>query len=322
METILVPGAAGFIGSKVVEYLIDRGFQVIGLDNLNDYYDVRLKEKRLNDLTRLNNFRFLKIDIEDYETLETLFQKYSFKGIINEAARAGIRASIDNPLAYQKTNIQGSFNLLELCKKYNIKHYILASTSSVYSGCEQPFQEEFKTDTPFSPYAATKKSAELIAYTYHYLYRINITIFRYFTVYGPSCRPDMSIFRFIKWIMEGEKVQLYGDGKKERDFTYVDDIAEGTVRAIPLKGFHIINLGNNKPSSMLQLINYIEKHTGKKADLEFFPSFPEDMESTCANIEKAANILDWKPTVGLEEGIQKTVNWMQNNWQWVKEIKV
>ena len=321
MQIVLVPGTAGFIGSKISEKLISKGYKVIGLDNLNHYYDVKLKEKRLENLNKLNNFKFYRIDIENYHSLESVFREYHFHGIMNEAARAGIRASIENPFVYQRTNTEGNLNLLELCKKYEVKHYVLASTSSVYSGCKQPFQEECVTDSPFSPYAATKKSAEVMAYTYHYLYQINVTILRYFTVYGPFGRPDMSIFRFIKWIMEGKKLQIYGDGQQERDFTYIDDIAEGTVRAIELVGFHKINLGNHNPCTLMQLIHLIEKHTGKKADLEFLPSLPEDMKSTCADITKAINDLGWKPATNLEQGIRKTVNWMIENWGWVKEIK-
>ena len=322
MQIILVPGTAGFIGSKITEKLISKGYQVIGLDNLNHYYDINLKEKRLENLTKLKNFKFCRIDIENYHKLESMFQEYHFHGIVNEAARAGIRASIENPFVYQRTNIEGNLNLLELCKKYNVQHYVLASTSSVYSGCNQPFQEECVTDYPFSPYAATKKSAEVMAYTYHYLYRINITILRYFTVYGPFGRPDMSIFRFIKWIMEGEKLQIYGDGQQERDFTYIDDIAEGTIRALGLEGFHKINLGNHNPCTLMQLIHLIEKYTDKKADFQFLPSLPEDMKSTCADITKAINDLGWKPATNLEQGVRKTVNWMIENWEWVKKVKV
>lgn len=322
METIMVPGTAGFIGSKISEKLINKGYKVIGLDNLNHYYDVRLKEKRLENLTRLRNFKFYQIDIENYHLLESVFREYHFHGIINEAARAGIRASIENPFLYQRTNIDGNLKLLELSKKYNVQHYVLASTSSVYSGCNQPFQEECVTDFPFSPYAATKKSAEVMAYTYHYLYQMNVTILRYFTVYGPFGRPDMSIFRFIKWIIEGKNLQIYGDGQQERDFTYIDDIAEGTIRALELENFHRINLGNNNPCTLMKLINLIEKYTGRKADLEFLPSFPEDMKSTCADISKAANILGWKPVTNLEQGIQETVSWMKKNWTWLKEIRV
>lgn len=322
MNTILVTGAAGFIGSRVSEYLINSGYQVIGLDNLNDYYDVRLKEKRLERLKKQKYFKFHHIDIEDYNSLEELFKQYPFLGVINEAARAGIRMSVENPFVYHKTNIEGNLNLLELCKKYKIQQYVLASTSSIYSGCEQPFNEESRSDTPYSPYAATKKSAELLAYSYHYLYNINIAIMRYFTVYGPFGRPDMGIFRFIKWILEGKKIQIYGNGMQVRDFTYIDDIAAGTIMALKLKGFHKINLGNNNPASLMQLISLIEKYTGKTAELEFSPSFPEDMESTCADIYKAEKILGWKPAVSLEKGIEKTVKWMMENWDWIKYLNI
>lgn len=322
MNTILVTGAAGFIGSRVSEYLINSGYQVIGLDNLNDYYDVRLKEKRLERLRKQKCFKFHHIDIEDYNSLEELFKQYPFIGVINEAARAGIRMSVENPFVYHKTNIEGNLNLLELCKKYKIQQYVLASTSSIYSGCEQPFNEESRSDTPFSPYAATKKSAELLAHSYYYLYNINIAIMRYFTVYGPFGRPDMGIFRFIKWILEGKKIQIYGNGMQVRDFTYIDDIAAGTIMALKLKGFHKINLGNNNPASLMQLISFIEKYTGKTAELEFSPSFPEDMESTCADIYKAEKILGWKPAVSLEKGIEKTVKWMMENWDWIKYLNI
>ncbi len=322
MNTILVTGAAGFIGSRVSEYLINSGYQVIGLDNLNDYYDVRLKEKRLERLRKQKCFKFHHIDIEDYNSLEELFKQYPFIGVINEAARAGIRMSVENPFVYHKTNIEGNLNLLELCKKYKIQQYVLASTSSIYSGCEQPFNEESRSDTPYSPYAATKKSAELLAHSYYYLYNINIAIMRYFTVYGPFGRPDMGIFRFIKWILEGKKIQIYGNGMQVRDFTYIDDIAAGTIMALKLKGFHKINLGNNNPASLMQLISFIEKYTGKTAELEFSPSFPEDMESTCADIYKAEKILGWKPAVSLEKGIEKTVKWMMENWDWIKYLNI
>lgn len=322
METILVTGSAGFIGSKVSEFLINKGYQVIGLDNLNHYYDIRLKEKRLEGLLKLANYKFYQMDIEDFTSLEALFREYQFDGIINEAARAGIRTSIKSPLLYQKTNTEGNLNLLELCKKYKTGRYILASTSSVYSGCSQPFQEECKNDTPLSPYASTKMAAELMSYTYHYLYQIDITILRYFTVYGPAARPDMAIFRFIKWIMEGNKVQIFGDGKQVRDFTYIDDIVLGTIGALKLKGFHKINLGNNNPSSLSELIYIIEKHTGRKAKMEFLPALPEDMRSTRADIGKAKELLDWQPRVTLDEGIKRTADWMKDNWEWVKDIKV
>lgn len=313
---------AGFIGSKVSEMLLEEGDEVVGADNLNDYYDTRLKLWRLDILKKNNNFGFYQIDIENYSDLKLIFQEHSLDAVINLAARAGVRYSLENPFIYLSTNAGGTLNLLELCKEYKVTKFILASTSSLYAGQKLPFKEELPVNTPLSPYAATKKAAEAMAYTYHYLYGIDITILRYFTVYGPGGRPDMSIFRFIKWIMEGSPLEVFGDGSQERDFTYIDDIAEGTVKALKPSGYEIINLGNNHPHKLSEAINLIEKYTGKEARFKYKEFHKADMKATWADIGKARKLLGWQPEVSLEEGIKKTVEWTKDNWEWVKKIKI
>ncbi len=319
---ILVTGCAGFIGWRVAKKLLEEGHQVVGIDNLNDYYDVRLKEYRLEDLKGHKNFTFHQGDIENLEFLEGVFKKYSFDAVINEAARAGVRASLENPFVYFTTNALGTLNLLELCKNYGVPKFVLASTSSLYAGQPMPFKEDLPVNTPISPYAASKKSAEVIAYTYHYLYGIDVSVVRYFTVYGPAGRPDMSVFRFIKWIMEEKPLEVFGDGSQSRDFTYIDDIAEGTILALKPLGYEIINLGNNQPHKLSEVIGLIEKFTGKTAKVENREFHKADLKATWADITKAKELLGWQPKVSLEEGIRRTVDWFKENWHWLKDIKL
>ena len=322
MKKILVTGAAGFIGSKVSEILLEEGYDVIGVDNLNDYYDIQLKLWRINNLKKYNNFIFYKTDIEKYNALKSIFQEHSPEAVINLAARAGVRYSLENPFIYLSTNAGGTLNLLELCKEYNIPKFILASTSSLYAGEKMPFKEELPVNAPISPYAASKKSAEAMTYTYHYLYGVDVTILRYFTVYGPGGRPDMSIFRFIKWIKEEVPLEIFGDGSQERDFTYIDDIARGTIKALKPLGYKIINLGNNHPHKLSEAIELIEKYTGEQAQFKYKEFHKADMKATWADINKAKRLLDWQPQVNLEEGIKRTVDWTKDNWEWVKKIKI
>ncbi len=322
MGRILVTGVAGFIGSKVSEMLLKEGYDVIGVDNLNDYYDTRLKLWRLDNLKKHSNFKFYKIDIENYDNLNAIFKEHSPEAVINLAARAGVRYSLENPFIYLSTNAGGTLNLLELCNEYNVAKFILASTSSLYAGQKMPFKEELPVNTPISPYAASKKSAEAMAYTYHYLYGIDVTILRYFTVYGPGGRPDMSIFRFIKWIEEGSPLEIFGDGNQERDFTYVDDIAKGTIKALKPVGYEIINLGGNKPYRLNESIKLMEKYIRKEAKCNYKEFYKADMKATWADIEKAKNLLGWQPQVNLEEGIKRTVEWTKDNWEWIKSIKL
>jgi nucleoside-diphosphate-sugar epimerase len=320
-QPILLTGSAGFIGSKTVE-LLAKNYEVIGIDNINDYYDVRLKEYRLKQLKKLPNFTFQKVDIEDRAALARLFKKHKFSAVVNLAARAGVRYSQIDPYVYERTNSGGTLNLLELCKEHGIKKFVLASTSSLYAGQKMPFREDLPVNTPISYYAASKKAAEVACYTYHYLYGIDVSIVRYFTVYGPAGRPDMSVFRFIKWIDEGKPIELYGDGRQSRDFTYVDDIAAGTVKALKNVKFEVINLGGNKPYDLLHMIGLIEKFLGKKTKFKRF-AFPKtDVKATWADISKAKSLLKWQPKVRLEEGIKRTVDWYLANKNWLGDINL
>jgi len=322
MNKIIVTGCAGFIGSKVAEMLLQQGYEVIGIDNLNEYYDVRLKLWRLKKIKEFREFHFYQVDIENYEALKIIFQICHPDAVINEAALAGVRYSMENPYVYLSTNAQGCLNLLELCKIFNVPKFVLASTSSLYAGQALPFKEDLEVSIPISPYAATKKSAEVMSYTYHYLYGLDVSVLRYFTVYGPAGRPDMSYFRFIKWILEGRPLVVYGDGSQRRDFTYIDDIASGTIKALMPVGYEIINLGNSNPNRLLEMINLIEEHTGKKANIENKLFHIADMKATWAKIEKAKELLGWEPQVSLTEGISKTVEWTKDNWSLVKDINI
>ncbi len=322
MNKILVTGAAGFIGAKTAELLLAQKKTVVGVDNLNDYYEPQLKSYRLGLLRKHRHFSFQKADIENFSQFKNLFRRHRFDAVINLAARAGVRCSLENPFVYLSTNTLGTLNLLELCKDFKVKKFVLASTSSLYASQPMPFKETLPVNTPISPYAATKKGAEALCYTYHYLYGIDITILRYFTVYGPAGRPDMSVFRFIKWIDEGKPLEVFGDGSQKRDFTYVDDIARGTIKALKNMKFRIINLGGNKPYRLDQMIRLIEKYLGKKAKIKNLPFHKADMTATWADIHRSKNELGWKPSVRLEEGIRRTVSWYLENRDWVKKIKL
>ena len=322
-QTVLVTGAAGFIGWKTAKMILEGGFNVVGIDNMNHYYDVKLKEWRKKDLEKYENFRFFEVDIENLGALRVLFDSFEFDAVVNLAARAGVRYSMENPHVYLRTNAQGTLNLLEMMKDKGIKKMVLASTSSLYAGQPMPFKETLPVNTPISPYAASKKAAEVMAYTYHYLYNMDITVVRYFTVYGPAGRPDMSIFRFIKWIDEGTPIKLFGDGSQARDFTYVDDIARGTVLAMKPVGYEIINLGGGKnPISLKTIIQKIEDLLGKKAKIEYKPFHKADMKETWADIEKAEKLLGWKPEIDIDEGLKRTVQWYVENRDWLKDVSV
>ncbi len=321
MKRVLLTGAAGLIGNRIAHLLLEQGHEVTGIDNMNDYYDPRLKEWRLETLSQYKNFSVFNADITDLVFLKDLFAKHPFDVVINMAARAGVRASVEDPWVYLDTNIKGTLNLLECCREFGIKKVIQASTSSLYSFNEMPFVETQRSDTPLSPYGATKKGAEVLSYTYHYLFGINVTIPRYFTVYGPAGRPDMSIFKFIRNIDTGKPIPVFGDGKQTRDFTYIDDIAEGTVRCIDLKGYEIINLGNDNSVQLLYVISLIEDALGKKAEIKWLERHPADVTATWAGIEKAKSMLGWSPVVKIEEGIEKTVRWYRDNRDFILSLK-
>lgn len=326
---ILVTGCAGFIGWKVCELLLEEGQTVIGIDNLNDAYDVRLKHWRLQHLEDRSNFHFHRLDITDRNALSTFFNSKSairnpqFEAVINLAARAGVRQSLEDPWAYYETNLTGTLNLLELCRLSGIKKFVLASTSSLYGAKNtRPFGEEANTDGPLSPYAASKKAAEALCYTYHHLHELDVTIFRYFTVYGPAGRPDMSIFRFIKWIAENEPLTLYGDGTQERDFTYVDDIARGTVLGLKPLGYEVINLGSDRPVKLQQIIKSIERLLSRHAVIQSRPVHPADVPATWADVSKARKLLGWRPQTAWEDGLAQTVEWYLKNREWAKAIEI
>jgi len=319
-QTILVTGCAGFIASKITAFLLERGDIVVGVDNLNNAYHPSLKEWRLVQLQKFPEFEYERRDITHFKAIKELFQQYDFDAVMNLAARAGVRASVEKPWVYIETNITGTLNLLELCREFGVKKFLLASTSSIYGESEMPFSENKQTDFQLSPYAASKKGAESLAYTYHYLYGIDLTIPRYFTVYGPAGRPDMSIFKFIHCIAEGLPIPVYGDGTQERDFTYIDDIAHGSIAALKLLGFEVINLGSDRPVKLNYVIQLIEQNLGKKAQIEFQPRHPADVPATWADISKAKELLFWRPLVSIEEGIQKTVAWYLANREWAKDV--
>ncbi len=324
MGHYLVTGVAGFIASKVAELLTSAGHTVIGVDNLSDAYDVRLKEWRLARLQELPGFEFHRLDITERQHLQTLWEtqdERQFEAVINLAAQAGVRRSLKDPRLYFETNVTGTLNLLELCRSVGVGKFVLASTSSLYGVHNpRPFREDADTDTPLSPYAASKKAAEVLSYAYHHLYSLDVTVLRYFTVYGPAGRPDMAPFRFVQWIHEGRPVTVYGDGQQSRDFTYVDDIAQGTLAALQPVGYEVINLGSNQPVLLREFIQLVERLVGRPAHLAYRPRHPADMPATWADIGKAERVLGWRPHVGLEEGMQRLVDWYAANREWAKEV--
>jgi nucleoside-diphosphate-sugar epimerase len=317
---ILVTGCAGFIGARVSEAAARSGHQVVGIDNLNTAYDVRLKEWRLAQLTEVPGFTFLRGDVADRAELGDLMRGHPIDAVVNLAARAGVRRSLRDPWAYYETNVIGTLNLLELCRDHRIPKFVLASTSSLYGDGPRPFREDQPTDHPVSPYAASKKAAETLCYTYHALYGIDVTVLRYFTVYGPAGRPDMSPFRFIRWIAENVPITLFGDGSAERDFTYVDDVARGTVLALKPLGYEIINLGSDRPVAIGQMIQILERRLGRAARVDRQPPHPADVRATWAEITKARQLLQWEPKTSLEDGLSAAARWFEENRSWASTI--
>ena len=321
--TILLTGCAGYIGAETARQLLDTGHTVVGVDNLNDYYDVRLKKMRLESLLGKKGFHFLQGDIEDKAFVDQAFSSFPVDKVINLAARAGVPYSMKFPEIYMTTNLMGSLNILQAMNKFGVKKFVLASTSSLYAGQSMPFNEDLPVNTPISPYAASKKAAEVLSYTYHFLYGIDVTIVRYFTVYGPYGRPDMSIFRFIKWIDEGTPITLYGDGSQSRDFTYVEDIARGTILGLKDVGYQIINLGGgNNPIALDTVIHKMEQLLGKKASIENHDFHKTDLRATWANIAKAKALLNWAPEITFDQGLARTVDWYIKNKSEISKIVI
>lgn len=318
---VLVTGCAGFIGSHVAAHALDAGHTVVGIDSFNDAYDIRLKDRRLANLATRPGFRLHRVDIADKVALGSALAGEPFDAIMNLAARAGVRYSLEDPWEYLRTNAEGTLNLLEWARKRDVRKVVLASTSSLYGdNTPRPFREDAPTDRPMSPYAASKKAAEALVASYAHLYGMDAPVLRYFTVYGPAGRPDMAVFRFVQRIREGRPIVVYGDGSAERDFTYVDDIARGTLAALDVRGNEIINLGNDRPSKVSELIQTIEAAVGKQARIERRAKHPADVQATWASIEKARKLLGWEPQVGLLEGIRRTAAWYEGNRAWAQSI--
>ena len=323
MSNYLLTGAAGFIGHRVVEFLLQHGDQVFGIDNLNNAYDVRLKNYRLEKLQKYKGFTFLEFDIAEKDNLTSIYEfiPKNISAVINLAAWAGVRKSLKDPWVYVDTNITGTLNMLELCRQRNIPKFVLASSSSLYGESSQPpFKETDDTNHPLQPYAASKLGAEAMAYAYHHLFDIDITVLRYFTVYGPAGRPDMAMFRFCKWISEGDPVTIFGDGEQSRGFTYLDDIAHGTILSLKPLGFEVINLGGHEVITLNQLIQMLEERVGKKAKVIHQPLHAADVQTNQADISKAVDLLCWHPEINLEQGVTCLVAWYNEERSWVREI--
>lgn len=322
MARYLLTGAAGFIAARTAELLLDAGHAVIGLDNLNDYYDIRLKQHRLARLQARPGFHFVRGDIEDAPTVNALFAAQPFDAVINLAARAGVRASIAEPHVYFSTNVTGTLNLLEAMRRHAVRKLVLASSSSLYAGQPLPFSEDQPVNAPLSPYAASKKAAEVLAYSYHHLYGLDCSVLRYFTVYGPASRPDMGLLRFTRWIDDGAPIELFGDGSQARDFTYVDDIARGTIAALRPLGYEIVNLGGGRnPVPISALIGKLEQLLGRTAKLDVKPFHAADLKETWADISKANRLLGWTPQVQLDDGLRASVDWYRANQPWLREVR-
>ncbi|HEY5730822.1 MAG TPA: SDR family NAD(P)-dependent oxidoreductase [Anaerolineales bacterium] len=321
MANYLITGAAGFIGARTAELLITDGHTVAGIDNMNDAYDVRMKEFRLKKMQAMKGFSFHRLDISDKTIIEQ-FKGQKFDGVINLAARAGVRYSVGDPWTFVQTNVVGTLNMLELCKQNAVKKFIIASTSSIY-GEDPPYPtpESAPSSEPLQPYAASKKGAEAMSHAYHHLYGIDVSVVRYFTVYGPAGRPDLALFRFVQWISEGRPVRVNGDGEQSRGFTYIDDIARGTILALKPVGYEVINLGGHEVITINNLIRLIEDIVGKEATVRYGPADSADMRSNWADVGKAGDLLGWEPQYDMRAGVEKLVEWYNAEREWAKDIE-
>jgi len=315
-KKVLITGGAGFIGSHVADYLLARGDDVVLVDEMNDYYDIRIKQANLDLLHskyggKPGRVVFYKGDICDERFMLEVFEKERPEWVCHMAARAGVRPSIQDPFVYIHSNIRGTTQLMELSHRFGVKNFVFASSSSVYGGSNSTyFSEEENVDNPVSPYAASKKACELLAYTYHHLYKLNVSALRFFTVYGPRGRPDMAPFKFIDRVSRGLEIQKFGDGTSSRDYTYIDDIVDGVVRAIDRPhSYEVFNLGKGDGTSLNEFITLVQKYTGKEALIRQLPDQPGDVPYTCADVRKAQRMLGYKAKVSFEEGISRTVEW-------------
>lgn len=320
MAHYLITGAAGFIGARTSEMLLTQGHTVVGIDNVNDAYDPRMKEYRLKKLQGLGGFKFHRRDISEKSCID-LFMDEKFDAVIHLAARAGVRYSVENPWVFVESNVIGTLNMLEVCRQFACKKFIMASTSSIYGeNPPYPTPETASSSEPMQPYAASKKGAEALAHSYHHLYGIDISILRYFTVYGPAGRPDLAHLRFVQWISEGRPVRINGDGNHSRGFTYIDDIAHGTILALKPVGFEVFNLGGHEVITVINLIRLMEEIIGKKADVRYGPANPADMLTNQADVTKSGKLLGWEPQISMRTGVTKLVEWYDKNRDWAKEI--
>lgn len=331
---ILITGIAGFIGHAVAKRLSGKGYKILGIDNLNDYYDVSLKKARLGDLSSCKDVSFSELDLADSESVNQLFENQEFDRVIHLAAQAGVRYSLENPSAYAQSNLIGHLNVLEGCRHFNIEHLVYASSSSVYGMNDKvPFATSDNVDYPVSLYAATKKANELMSHTYSHLYSIPTTGLRFFTVYGPWGRPDMAMFKFTKAILEGRPIDVYNHGEMSRDFTYIDDIVEGVVRILDVvpgrddtataeevslhssAPYALYNIGNGSPVSLMDFVHAVEVATGKKAECNFMPMQPGDVPQTFADTDALFEATGYQPKVGVEEGARRFVNWYREYYR-------
>ena len=323
---VVVTGCAGLIGFHVARMLVELGHSVQGIDSLTDSYSVQLKQWRLDNLLKCAQFTFHRPDITDEDSLRATFEALHSSqhpdAVINLAGWANVRDSVNNPRPYYEANVLGTLNLLEMCREFGIGRFILASTSSVYglqpSG---PIAEDAESDRPLSPYGASKLAAEALLHSYHHLHGINVTVLRYFTVYGPAGRPDMSVLGFIRAVSEGEPITLFGDGTQRRDFTYVDDVARGTVASLRLNGYEVINLGTDQAIMLKDVIQLIEDSVGRSAQVQYKARDPADPLETRANIDRARMLLGWSPEVGIQDGIRNTVAWYTENREWARHLR-
>ncbi|HRJ57280.1 MAG TPA: GDP-mannose 4,6-dehydratase [Anaerolineales bacterium] len=320
MAHYLVTGAAGFIGARTSHILLEQGHTVVGIDNVNDAYDPRMKEYRLKKLMSLPGFKFHRRDISEKSCID-LFNDEKIEGVIHLAARAGVRYSVENPWAFLDSNVHGTLNMLEVCRQYGCKKFVMASTSSIYGeNPPYPTPETASSSEPMQPYAASKKGAEALAHSYHHLYDIDVTILRFFTVYGPAGRPDLAMFRFVQWIIEGQPVRINGDGNQSRGFTYIDDIARGTIAALKPLGYEVINLGGHEVISINDLVTLTEELTGKKANVQYGPPNLADMLTNQADVSKAQELLGWEPQFTLRQGLKNLIDWYMAERDWAKEV--